>query len=102
MYQTRTLKKLPPRTRKLARHLNDIEKGLRAFRAIMPDLASQERWERASVALAEKVDTPDPCPEHTIIRQTCEACMTYRDQMAKLELQTRAAKERGRIDGRDN
>lgn len=60
MYQRKTLRKMPPHTRKVARLLNDLESAHTRLRNLMPELQTLERYARASMkaTAATKEETP--------------------------------------------
>jgi hypothetical protein len=82
MFQKKTLRQLPPDTRKLAVACNDAEQALRRWRRSIPQLASDERHWRADAARLEAQGRPDvsipdqavPCPEHGITRMVPDKC----------------------------
>lgn len=45
----KTLRKLPPETRKVARLTNDLESVLRRLRNLLPTIQRMELWERAEI-----------------------------------------------------
>ena len=45
----KTLRKMPPKTREMARLTNELESVLRRLRNRLSAMASMERWERAEM-----------------------------------------------------
>ncbi len=43
-YTSKTLRKMPPVTRRVAKRLNEIETGIRALKRLMPAIAEHERY----------------------------------------------------------
>ena len=81
MFQKRTLRHLPPDTRKLAVACNDMETALGRWKRAIPQLASDEqRWRGEQRRLLAQgrpdVSIPDqavPCSEHGITNMVADA-----------------------------
>ncbi len=87
MFQKRTLRHLPPDTRKMAVACNDVERALGRWKRYIPQMASDERRWRADhrhllaqgLKAAHRIpDQAEPCPEHGhVVVLGCKGCTAF-------------------------
>lgn len=74
MFQSRTLRRLPPEARKLARAYNDMERGLKRMKAAVHLIAEMEWFYEGSKNRPKQKFSLPACSDHQTYVFDCDGC----------------------------